>query len=99
MRASRSCFSSRLRENYMGTPERRSTCVWTIKEYSRRMLKKTRLLNRSTVRAKTRFIPCHARPQLRNLPSFYVSHLTFHGFWERSKNAAGGLFQQPAKGP
>jgi hypothetical protein len=41
----------------------------------------------------------HARPQLRSLPSFYVSHLTFQGFWERSENAAGGLFQQPAKVP
>jgi hypothetical protein len=41
----------------------------------------------------------HARPQLRSLPSFYVSHLTFHSSWERSENDAGGLFQQPAKVP
>jgi hypothetical protein len=42
-------FLQQAGENYLGTPERRWPCVWTIKEYTRRMLKKARLLNRSTV--------------------------------------------------
>ena len=47
--------------NYMGTPERRSTCVWTIKEYSRRMLNKARLLTRPTLARRDAPYPMQGR--------------------------------------
>src|SRR5437773_6653749 len=61
MRASRTCYSSRLRENYIGTPERRWPCVWTIKEYTRRMLKKARLLTRPTLARRDAPYPMQGR--------------------------------------
>src|SRR6266850_2957090 len=71
MRASRSCFSGRLRKNYVGTPERRWPCVWTIIDYFRRMLKKARLLTRPTLARRDAPSPKQSRSSETN-PRFTV---------------------------
>ena len=46
--------------------------------------------------APRRAVP-QARLQFFGCPSFYVSRFTFHGSSERGENAAGRLFQHPAR--
>ena len=55
------------------------------------MLKKARLLTRPTLARRDAPFPKQGR-NFEADPRF-----TFHGPWERSENAAGGLFQHPAR--
>jgi len=68
--------------------------IWRRCHNSLRMLKKARLLTRPALAR--RDAPCPK--QGRNFEADLISRFTVHGSWERSENAAGGLFQHPARG-
>ncbi len=69
---------------------------WHMGKTPGRMLKKARLLTRPTLARRDAPYPMQCRSSAAD-PSFHVSRLTFHGPCERSENAAGGLFQHPAR--